>query len=91
MLKSGGDKDFGIIALFQESSFASGVSKKSGKPWQKLSVIVSDGYNTMECTWWDKTKPLRFKKNSIVFIRGVLKTGWKTPVSMQIKEIEQVE
>jgi DNA polymerase-3 subunit alpha len=90
MLKNGGDKDFGIIALFQESSFASGISKKSGKPWQKLSVIVSDGYNTMECTWWDKTKPLRFKKNSIVFIRGVLKTGWKTPVSMQIKEIEQV-
>lgn len=91
MLLNGATKEFGMIGLFQESSFASGVSKKSGKPWQKLSVVVSDGYNTMECTWWDRTKPLRYEKNSLIFIRGIFKPGWKTPVSMQVKEIERVE
>jgi len=91
MLSSGSDKEFGLIGLFQESSFASGISKKSGKPWQRLSVTVSDGYNTMECTWWDRTKPLRFEKNSVIFLRGIFKPGWRTPVSMQIKEIERVE
>lgn len=83
--------DFGMICLFQESSFASGVSKKTGKPWKKLSVIVSDGFDTMECVWWDREKPLRWNKNSIVFIMGDLKQGWRTPVSMQLKSIEQVK
>jgi len=85
------DKKFAMIALFQESSYASGFSKKSGKPWQKLSVTVSDGFNTMEAVWWDRTKPLRFKKDSLVYIQGEFTAGWKTPLSMTIKEVVLVE
>lgn len=85
------DRKFGMIALFQESTFSQGVSKKSGKPWKKLAVTVSDGYNTMECVWWDRQKPLRYKKNSIIYIYGDVSTGWKTSVQMKVDEIEQVE
>lgn len=84
-------KKLGMIVLFQESSFAQGISKKSGKPWKKLSVIVSDGYNTMECVWWDRTKPLRYKKNSIIYVYGEIIPGWKTPVSMKVDDIQEVE
>jgi hypothetical protein len=84
-------RKFGMICLFQESNFTQGISKKSGRPWKKLSVEVSDGYNTMECVWWDRQKPLRYKKNSIIYIYGEISTGWKTPIQMKVDEIEQVE
>lgn len=84
-------KKFGMIGLFQESSFTQGISKKSGKPWKKLAMTMSDGYNTMECVWWDRVKPLRYKKNSIVYIYGEVSTGWKTPIQMKVDEIDQVE
>jgi DNA polymerase-3 subunit alpha len=91
LVKKDFDKEVGMILLFESSSFSKGISKKSGKPWCKVSVYLSDGFTTLECTYWDRKAALGWAKNSIVYVRGKLKPGWKTPVSLQIAEIEQVE
>jgi len=84
-------KEVGMILLYESSAFTKGVSKKSGRPWQKVSVYLSDGFTTIECTNWDANAALGWAKNTIVYVRGKLKPGWKTPVSLQIEEIEKVE
>jgi hypothetical protein len=56
-----------------------------------LGVYLSDGYSTIECTQWDRKSALGWEKNSIVYVRGKLKEGWKTPVSLTIEEIERIE
>ena len=91
LLKKGFDNDVGIILLFESSSYNYGISKKSGRPWHKVSVILSDGYNTMEAVMWDTKKALGWDKNTIVYIRGKLKTGWKTSISIDVQEITKVE
>lgn len=91
VLKKYPDKEVGMILLYESSSFIKGVSKKSGRPWSKVSVYLSDGFTSIECTDWDKKAALGWAKNSIVYVRGKLKQGWKTPVSIQIDEIERVE
>jgi DNA polymerase-3 subunit alpha len=91
LLKRGFDNDVGIILLFESSSYNYGISKKSGRPWHKVSVMLSDGYNTMEAIMWDAKKAFGWPKNTIVYVSGKLKTGWKTPVSIDIEEITKVE
>ena len=85
------EEKFGMIMLFEESERRTGKSKKTGKDWSCISIRLSDGYNTLECTDWNRKQALRFPKDSIVYVRGIIKEGWKTPVSMTISEIEQVE
>ena len=80
----------GMVMLFEGSSIKKGVSKKSGKPYQMVKIELSDGYTTTECVWWDRKKALNFPINSIVFVRGQLKSGWKTPVSITIQELERL-
>jgi len=80
-----------MILLFESSTATKGISKKSGKPWSKLSVYLSDGFTTLECTQWDSKKALGWDKNCIVYVRGKLKAGWKSPVCLIIEEIERVE
>jgi hypothetical protein len=77
-----------MVMLYTESVIKSGISKKSGRPYRFLTINMSDGFNEMECTWFDKTASLRLPVNSLVYIKGVLKEGWKTPVSMTITELE---
>jgi DNA polymerase-3 subunit alpha len=89
--KKGHQTEVGMILLFESSSHTKGISKKSGRPWSKVSVYLSDGYSTIECTWWDRKSALGWEKNSIVYVRGKLKEGWKTPVNLQIEEIERIE
>ena len=91
LLKKGFDKSVGIILLFESSSYSYGVSKKSGRPWHKVSVMLSDGYNTMEAVMWDSKKALGWPKNTIVYVSGQLKTGWKTPISIDVDELTKVE
>jgi hypothetical protein len=91
LIKKDFDKEVGMILLYESSSFSKGVSKKTGKPWSKVAVYLSDGFTTLECTYWDKKSALGWNKNSIVYVRGKLKPGWKTPVSLQIAEIERIE
>jgi DNA polymerase-3 subunit alpha len=91
LVKSGNTREIGMILLFESSEFASGISKKSGREWSKVGIILSDGYSTMECTDWNRKAALGWSKNTIVYVRGVLKAGWKTSVSLQITEIERIE
>jgi hypothetical protein len=91
LIKKDFDKEVGMILLYESSAFSKGVSKKSGRPWCKVTVYLSDGFTTLECTYWDRKSALGWTKNSIVYVRGKLKPGWKTPVNLQIEEIEQIE
>lgn len=91
LLKNEFNKEVGMILLYESSEFNSGKSKKSGRPWSKVSVMLSDGYTTIECVDWDRKAALGWRKNSLVYVRGTLKSGWKTPVSLTINEIELIE
>lgn len=84
------DKDVGLILLYEGSSFTQGTSKKSGRPWSKVAVNLSDGYASIECVDWKGKKALGWPKNSIVYVRGELKPGWKTPVCLDIHEIQRL-
>lgn len=91
LFKNNHDKQIGMILLFESSDFAKGISKKSGRQWKKVSVMLSDGYSSIECVDWDRGAALGWPKNSLVYVRGTLKQGWKTAVSLQIDEIELIE
>jgi len=91
LIKKKHSQEVGMILLYESSKFDQGISKKSGRPWSKVSIYLSDGYSTIECTDWDRKAALGWKKNCIVYIRGTLKPGWKTPVNMVINEIERIE
>ncbi len=91
LVKNEHAKEVGMILLYESSTFSKGISKKSGKPWSKVAVYLSDGFTTLECTYWDKKAALGWSKDSIVYVRGKLKPGWKTPVNLQIEEIERIE
>lgn len=82
--------EIGFIGLYEGSESKSGISKKSGRPWSNVVVKISDGLSSIDCVWWDKNKPLKYKINSIVYIRGRLKTDWKGNPSIEIMDIEKV-
>jgi DNA polymerase III alpha subunit len=90
-LKKNFDKEVGMILLYDSSNYKSGVSKKTGKPWHRVSVMLSDGYNIVEATLWDAKKALGWPKDTIVYVRGELKAGWRTPLSFNVSELEKVE
>jgi DNA polymerase III alpha subunit len=90
-LKKNFDKEVAMMLLFDSSNYKQGISKKTGKPWHRVSVMLSDGYNIIEATLWDAKKAFGWPKDTIVYIRGTLKSGWKTPVSFDIEEIEKVQ
>ena len=89
-LNKGFSQDVGMILLFDSSNYKTGVSKK-GKTWHRVSVMLSDGFNMLEATLWDTKKAFGWPKDTIVYIRGQLKTGWKTSISLNIEEIEKVQ
>jgi DNA-directed DNA polymerase III PolC len=80
----------GFIGFFQSSSHKSGTSKKSGREWNKVEVMVSDGQSSIECLMWDAKKALRLPVNSIVLVRGFVKKGWKGDPQITIDEIEPI-
>lgn len=82
--------EVGMILLYEKSEFTSGVSKKSGRPWNKVAVTLSDGYTTIECVDWKAKKAFGWPKNSIIYVRGQLKPGWKTPVCLDLREIQRL-
>lgn len=91
LFKGGFDKEIGMILLFDSSNYRKGISKKSGRPWNMVSVMLSDGYNIVEATLWDAKKAFGWPKDTIVYVRGKMKAGWKTSLSLDIQEIEKVE
>jgi DNA polymerase-3 subunit alpha len=84
------DKDVGLILLYESSAFTSGTSKKNNRPWSKVGVQLSDGYATIECVDWKAKRAFGWPKNSIVYVKGQLKPGWKTPVCLDIHEIQRL-
>jgi DNA polymerase-3 subunit alpha len=84
-------KEIGMIMLYGGSHIKKGVSKKSGKDYCMLNVVLSDGYSNIECIDWNRTKPLRFPENSVVYVKGTLKEGFKESVSINLKEIEIIK
>jgi hypothetical protein len=84
-------KDVGMIMLYNGSHIKKGISKKSGKEYCMLNVVLSDGYSNIECIDWNRTKPLRLPENSVVYIKGTLKEGFKESVSINLKEIEIIK
>lgn len=91
MLKKGYGKEVAMILLFDSSNYKQGISKKSGRPWHRVSVMLSDGYNLVEATLWDAKKAFGWPKDTICYVRGTLKAGWRTPLTIDIKEIDKVE
>lgn len=91
LVKAEHSKEVGMILLFESSEFSRGLSKKSGRPWSKVGISLSDGYSTLECVDWNGKSALGWPKNTLVYVRGTLKPGWKTPVNLQIVEIEKIE
>ena len=91
LLEKGETASVGMILIFESSSFSSGVSKKSGRAWKKLSVILSDGYNQIEAVNWDANYALGWKAGTIVYVKGTLKEGFKYSVTLNIEEIEEIQ
>lgn len=90
-MKKNYEKEVGMILLYDSSNYKQGISKKSGKPWHRVSVMLSDGYNIVEATLWDTKKALGWPKDTIVYVRGELKAGWRTPLSFHVSELEKVQ
>jgi DNA polymerase-3 subunit alpha len=84
-------KEVGMIMVFEGSNIRKGISKRTGKDYHMLNIRLSDGYSNVECVDWNRKKPLRFAENSVVYVRGTLKEGWKLPVSINLKEIEEIK
>lgn len=88
------DKDHkaevGMIMVFEGSNIRKGVSKKTKKPYHMLNIRLSDGYSTVECADWNRKKPLKYADNSIVYVKGTLKKGYKQSVGINLKEIELI-
>lgn len=84
------ERPVAMVLLFEGSSVKKGISKKSGKQYTLMKVELSDGMNEIEAAMWDRDKPLRFSKNSFVYVIGTLTPGWRSDVSITIKEIKQL-
>ena len=90
LVKRNDNREIGMILLYESSEYAHGTSKKTGREWSKVAAMLSDGYSTLECVNWKGTRAYGWNKNSIIYVRGNLKAGWKTAVSLDIKEITKL-
>jgi DNA polymerase-3 subunit alpha len=91
LIKNEHEQEVAMIMLFNGSKVRKGVSKRTGNDYCFLNINLSDGYNDAESVDWKRTKPLRYKENSIVYVRGTLKKGYRAPVSINLREIEAIE
>jgi DNA polymerase-3 subunit alpha len=78
-----------MVGLFQSSTHRSGISKR-GKPWSKVDIVLSDGLSTIECAQWDQKRALRYPTNSLVYVMGYVKRGWKGSPSIEVLEVERL-
>jgi len=91
LLDKGFDKNIAMILLFNGSNMKRGISKKTGRPYSLLSILLSDGYHDVECVDWNAKTALKYPINSVVYVRGALKEGYNTKLSISIKEIELIK
>jgi DNA polymerase-3 subunit alpha len=78
-----------MVGLFQSSTHRSGISKR-GKPWSKIDIVLSDGLSAIECAQWDQKRALRYPTNSLVYVMGYVKRGWKGSPSLEVLEVERL-
>lgn len=83
-------QEIGMIMVFEGSNIRKGISKRTKKPYHMLNIRLSDGYSSVECADWNRKKPLKYPENSIVYVKGTLKKGYKQTVSINLKEIELI-
>jgi DNA polymerase-3 subunit alpha len=76
-----------MILLFDEAELKRGVSKKTGKEWELLSILANDGYDQVEVSIWDRDKLPKWKSGHPIFVRGTLRDGYKAKVSIAADEI----
>lgn len=91
LLKQHADQEVAMILLYDSSSYRTGKSKKTGKPWHCVSVLLSDGYNLIEATLWDQKKALGWAKNTIVYVRGTIQKGFRTTINFNVSEMEKIQ
>jgi DNA polymerase III alpha subunit len=91
MVKNQYEGEIGLVLLFDSSEHKKGISKKSGREWHHVKAYLTDGYSIAESVWWDKKQPLRWPKNSIVFVRGILSEGWGGKLNISVKGMERIE
>jgi DNA polymerase III alpha subunit len=82
---------FYAVMLFQSSAASKGISKKSGRPWKRVEVELSDGVRLMYATIWDKDKAFGWQTDSPVLVYGKLQTDWRGRPSMNIRDITRLE
>ena len=90
MLERGHEGEVALILLYGGSSYKHGVSAKTGREWERLSVDLSDGVSTVECAWWNQSVALKWPINCLVYVSGQLRAGYKTPLSINVKEMRRV-
>lgn len=91
LIKNEHEQEVAMIMLFNGSKVRKGTSRRTGNDYCFLNINLSDGYNEAESVDWKRTKPLRFKDNTIVYVRGTLKKGYRSQVSINLREIEAIE
>jgi DNA polymerase III subunit alpha len=84
------DVEFGFVMLYSGSEYKTGNSKKTGRKWDMLKVLATDGVQEVECVMWNKVLPLRFPVGSLIYVQGTLRTGYRHPVSITISEIRRI-
>jgi DNA polymerase-3 subunit alpha len=84
------DKEVGLFMLFDGSSYRTGLSKRTGKRWDLVSIDMNDGYKGMEGSFWKMKKAFGWSKDTIIYVRGTLQKGWKTTVCLNINEMEKI-
>jgi DNA polymerase III subunit alpha len=77
------DVEVYMIGLFDGSAVT---NTKNG--YTLLKVSLHDGHQEFEAVSFRNLTPLRFPKNTLVLIKGKIKKGYKTPVSMMFSSIE---
>jgi hypothetical protein len=84
------EEEVALILLFDSSNIKNGISKRTGNEYSFLKIVLNDGYSIIEGVWWDKMQPLRYAKDSIVFLKGKVKEGWDNKPAITISTIERI-
>lgn len=91
LFQKGHDKEVGLFMLFGGSSYKSGISKRTGKKWELVSIEMNDGYKAMEGSYWKMKKAFGWATDTVIYVRGTLQKGWKTSVCLNVTEMEKIK
>jgi hypothetical protein len=52
---------------------------------------LNDGYKNIEGSYWKMKKAFGWPTNTVVYVRGTIKKGWKTAVSFNVTELQRIQ